>query len=50
MPLFWFDLSELLPLVAIDLEGSDVPFDLSGCCLVTMISRLFGKDDMIPLA
>ena len=49
MPLFWFDFSGLLPVVAIDLEVSEVPFDLSGCSLVTVISRPFGSDDMVPV-
>ena len=47
MPLFWVDFSDLLPVVVIDLEGSEVPFDLSGCSLVTVISRLFGSDGMV---
>ena len=49
MPLFWFDFSDLLPVVAIDFKGSDVSFDLSGCSLVTVISRPFGNDDMVPV-
>ena len=49
MPLFWFNFSDLLAVVAIDLEGLDVSFDLSGCSLVTVISRPFGNDDMVPV-
>lgn len=49
MPLFWFDFSDLLPIVAIDFKGSDVSFDLSGCSLVTVISKSFGSDDMVPV-
>ena len=49
MPLFWFDFSDLLPVVAIDFKDADASFDLSGCSLVTVISRPFGNDDMVPV-
>ena len=49
MPLFWFDFSDLLPIVAIGFKGSDVCFDLSGCSLVTVISKYFGSDDMVSV-
>ena len=47
MFLFWSSFSGLLAVVVLALEGSDVLFDLSGCSLVMVISRLSGKDDMI---
>ena len=49
MSLFWFEFSDLLPTVAVDLEDSDVPSGLSGFSLVTVISKPFGSDDMIPV-
>lgn len=47
MLLFRSGFSGFLPVVMVDLEGSDVLFDLSGCSLVMVISRLFGSDDII---
>ena len=49
MPLFWLDFSDVLPIVGMDFKGSDVLFDLSGCSLVTVISKPFGSDDMVPV-
>ncbi len=58
MLLFWSDFSGLLPvveavvvvLVVLVLEGcSDVWLDVSGCCLVMVISRLWGSDDMVAV-
>ncbi len=52
MLLFWSDFSGLLPvvLVVLVLEGcSDVLLEVSGCCLVMVISRLWGSDDMVAV-
>ena len=57
MSLVLSDLLALFADVVVDLEGSDVLFDLSCCPLVTMmscslvmvISRLFGKDVMLAV-
>ena len=47
MSLLWFDFSLLV--VATDLEGWDVSFDLSGCSLVMVISRFSDNDGMVPI-
>ena len=47
MFLFWSGFSSFLLVVVLDLEGSDVCFDTSGCSSVMVISSFFGNDDMI---
>ena len=42
--------SGLEPFLLADLEGSDALSDMIDCSLVTVISRLFGNDDMISCA
>ena len=49
MFLFGSKFSCLVPFVLADLEGSDALSDLVGCSLVTVISRLFGNDDMVSV-
>ena len=52
MSLFWVGFLGLLPVVVevVVLEGcSDVLLDVSGCCLVMVISRLWGSDDMVAV-
>ena len=41
--------SGLVPFVLVDLEGPDALSDVVGCSLVTVISRLFGNDDMVSI-
>ena len=49
MFLFGSKFSGLVPFVFVDLEGSDALSDTFGCSLVTVISRLFGKDDIVSI-
>ena len=49
MFLFGSKFSDLVPVVFVDLEGSDALSDLDGCSLVTVISRLFGKDAIVSV-
>ena len=49
MFLFGSKFSGLVPFVLADLEGSDALSDMVGRSLVTVISRLFGNDDMVSV-
>lgn len=49
MSLFGSKFSGLVPFVLVDLEGPDALSDMVGCSLVTVISRLFGNDDMVSV-
>lgn len=49
MSLLWPSFSGLLPVEVVDLGDSGVFLEMSGCSLVTVISRAFGNDDMVSV-
>lgn len=50
MFLFLVGFSGLLLVRDVEMEGSDVVFDTSGCSLVTVISSFCGNEDMVAVS